>query len=239
MAIVSPFYVVIVPFLFLFTIPIALFASFTSCIAFAVLAFRVALIYIELAVAVIPYYVLGGKTISTPIPRSKSFIDPVTRVRRRKRRSSSSNVSAGSITPVSGDPVYLLSQSTNPNRDFEGVGGWRLDNPSDDDGLWTSINSRLELPADHGRRHHRSLTSGSMPLGRRTNRSSSPEAIMMTSPNTSKARTPPTTLTTSNGYFTSQQLSPRTPKKPPTLMTAVSGSSESSKASSGLNMKRA
>lgn len=50
-------------------------------------------------------------------------------------------------------------------RDFEGVGGWRVPGSDDDDVLWTSMNSRLELPAlpDERKRHHqRSLTSGSM-----------------------------------------------------------------------------
>ena len=52
-------------------------------------------------------------------------------------------------------------------RDFEGIGGWRVPGSDDDDILWTSMNSRLELPAivDNNRkkRHHhqRSLTSGS------------------------------------------------------------------------------
>lgn len=50
-------------------------------------------------------------------------------------------------------------------RDFEGVGGWRVPGSDDDDILWTSMNSRLELPAilDEKKRHHqRSLTSGSI-----------------------------------------------------------------------------
>lgn len=54
-------------------------------------------------------------------------------------------------------------------RDFEGIGGWR--EPSADEEnekQWLNINSRLELPAlppshdERRRRHHRSLTSGSM-----------------------------------------------------------------------------
>ena len=48
-------------------------------------------------------------------------------------------------------------------RDYEGVGGWRPANPNDDlDDGWTSMNSRLELPAapERKKRHRRSLTSG-------------------------------------------------------------------------------
>lgn len=50
-------------------------------------------------------------------------------------------------------------------RDFEGIGGWRVPGSDDDDVLWTSMNSRLELPAivdDRKRHHQRSLTSGSI-----------------------------------------------------------------------------
>lgn len=51
------------------------------------------------------------------------------------------------------------------DRDFEGVGGWRLngkdinDNNNDDD-AWTHINSRLSLPLDHHWRHHHQSPSG-------------------------------------------------------------------------------
>ncbi|RDW79583.1 hypothetical protein BP6252_04221 [Coleophoma cylindrospora] len=237
MAIISPVYAIILPCLFLFTIPVAIFASLTSVLAFAVLAFRVTLIYIELAVAVIPYYLFGDKGPTVPLPRSKSFIDPVTRVRRRKRRSSSSNQSAGTITPTLGDAGFGISQSIGPTRDYEGVGGWRLDNPSDDEGLWTSFHVQLELPADHGRRHRRSQTSGSAPLVRKMNRSSSPEALTMHSPNTSRTRTSPTVMMSNTSYFPTQPLSPRIAKKPPSLNTCTSASSESSR-SSGLNMKK-
>lgn len=79
-----------------------------------------------------------------------------------------------------------------------------MDNPSEEEGLWTKINSRLELPADHGRRHKRSLTSGSLPmlnnmfsgagLGmaevKRGRRDEETPGMAM---NTGRARTPPTT----------------------------------------------
>lgn len=137
-----------------------------------------------------------------------------------------------------------LSQSIGPTRDFEGVGGWRLvdNSTSDDDGLWTNINSRLELPAEHGnigrRHHHRSLTSGSLPR-ERVKRSYSPEIPM----NTSKVRTPPSSL---NGvgteYFPSATAhTSRGLKRDNSGATGVSvnsGSSASSKASSVLQMKQ-
>lgn len=129
------------------------------------------------------------------------------------------------ITPVSSDSVMGLSAG--PTRDYEGVGGWRIDNPSDDDALWTKINSRLELPADHVRRHRRSLTSGESTA--RVPRSYSPEAVM----NTSRARTPPSSAIVGigDGYF--PPISPKASKR----NSSATGSSISSKGS-GLSIKQ-
>lgn len=251
MALLSPAYSLILPFLFLFTIPIALFATLTTIAAFSVLLFRVALVYIELALAVIPYYVLGSRA---AVPRnstiSKYNPTPAPSARRRKRRgSSSSALSAGSITPIAQtDGALGISPSIGLARDYEGVGGWRLGEGSEDeDALWTNINSRLELPAEqHVRRHRRSLTSGSVPAGVGeggkgfgvVGSSGSPEAVM----NTSRSRTPPTgmfgvgvgvCLGEAGGYF------------PPIVgsgagrsLKRTSSSSGSSKGSSMLTMKQ-
>lgn len=56
MAIVNPVYVVVVPFLFLFTIPLAVFAGITTTVAFTVLIFRVVLVYLELVMTLLPSY---------------------------------------------------------------------------------------------------------------------------------------------------------------------------------------
>lgn len=235
MTLLNPVYGIILPFLFIFTIPIALFAALTTFLAFSILLFRVVLIYIELALAVIPYYVLGLTPLpKSSLPRTKSFTSPgtVPSARRRKRRSStSSNLSGGTITPTPGDSSLGLSQSIGPARDFEGVGGWRIGDASDEDELWTKINSRLELPAHHERRHQRSLTSGSAP-GEGKNRSYSPEA------NISKARTPPTYghVFGHEGYFPQVPTSPRL-KRSASGVAGASTSSGSSKGSSVLSMK--
>jgi len=128
----------------------------------------------------------------------------------------------------------VISQGIGFARDYEGVGGWRLDDSgSDDEALWTNMNSRLELPANHGRRHHqRSLTSSSLPLEELKNRS--PEATM----NTSKVRTPLTIVSGlgGDGYFPIMTPSPKIQKKPSS--GSGSGSPVSSKASSVVNMKQ-
>ena len=235
MALLNPLYSLVLPFFFIFTVPFAIFAGITTCLAFCILLLRVVLIYVELAFAVISYYLLG-KTSPNPLPRAHS-LSTVGPLRRKKRRSSaSSSLSAtGTITPVASEVNLGLSQSIGATRDFEGVGGWRLDNPSDDDALWTNINSRLELPAEqHVRRHRRSFTSGSVPGDTRPNRSYSPEAVM----NSSRARTPPTVLVEFgvDGYF-QQPTSPRNLKRTASVITGASGSSGSSKGSSALSIK--
>ena len=134
MALLNPAHVLILPFLFVVTIPIAIFATMTTMFAFSILLLRVILIYIELALAVIPHYLFGAKS-SPGAFRSVNSNMTVASSRRKKRRSSSSSVlSGGSITPVAGSALGL-SQSVGPTRDYEGLGGWRLGPPSDDDAL--------------------------------------------------------------------------------------------------------
>ncbi|KAA8571898.1 hypothetical protein MFRU_076g00110 [Monilinia fructicola] len=243
MKLFSPFYAVILPFLFFFTVPIAIFASITTTFAFCVLCFRVIIVYIELALAVIPYYLCGPRAeIKVVQSKGANYNPPTSPVRRKKRRSSasSSQSATGSITPVpirilkGSESMLGLGQSVGFARDYEGVGGWRFDDSgSDDDALWTNMNSRLELPANHGRRYHqRSLTSNSLPSDE--SKSRSPEAMM----NTSKARTPPSIGLGlgGEGYFPTMTTSPKTKKK--TSSGSASGSPPSSKASSVVNIKQ-
>lgn len=67
---------------------------------------------------------------------------------------------------------FALPISTAPpgQRDFEGLGGWRLDAGPEETVLWTSINSRLELPGaigeySHPPNHQRRATSSGSPMG--------------------------------------------------------------------------
>ena len=47
MTLLNPAYALIVPFLFIFTLPLALFATLTTTLAFSILLFRVTIIYVE------------------------------------------------------------------------------------------------------------------------------------------------------------------------------------------------
>jgi hypothetical protein len=241
MGLLNPVYALIVPFLFIFTIPLAIFAGITTTLAFTVLIFRVLIVYLDLALAVIPQYFIGrrprhlqyvSKSPSMASLRSSPILGPSSSSssRRRRRRPSSASIgSVGTITPVSESGMGLMP-SVGMDRDFEGVGGWRLG----DDEVWTTINSRLELPdRQHNRHHHRSSSGGfagvAMMSGGvlensgllRAGRNRSPETkITAVSPNSSRVRTPTnlpvafTTINSEDGYFP-VMLSPRSMRKPP------------------------
>ncbi|KAI3400662.1 hypothetical protein diail_2374 [Diaporthe ilicicola] len=206
MAILNPVYVLIVPFLFVVTVPLAILAGITTTFAFSVLMFRVAVVYVDIAVNMVPQYLTGRRVypfprgyanalLNTtepssnlpPSPVGSGSSSPVTsrqvaRHHRRRRTSGASLQSVGSITPVddhggaggngnsglfgagSKRNSFMMIPSIGMDRDFEGVGGWRLGggrNPEDDDDdAWTHINSRLELPLDYQRKHHQRSPSG-------------------------------------------------------------------------------
>ncbi|KAK1771333.1 hypothetical protein QBC33DRAFT_149620 [Phialemonium atrogriseum] len=231
MAMLNPVYGLIVPFLCIFTVPLAIFAGITTTFAFSILMFRVALVYLNIAMASIPQYIMGrggyralpatyhsiyghdgsvtpaspagsagsaggrnasSLTLSTPLSMghmASGYRSPKTRERasataintasntsggpagaglgRRSRRpSQGSATSIGSITPInevedgtSGPSGSWLPASSGMDRDFEGVGGWRLDD-ANDDADWANINSRLELPLERTPRHHHRSASG-------------------------------------------------------------------------------
>ena len=126
--------------------------------------------------------------------------------RRRRRPSSTSIVSGGSITPVGAHSRNVsntslgLLPSTGPDRDFEGIGGWRTADDKDDDQVWTTINAKSSEWTPHHYRHHSRTASGGMPTTpgeylMMKSRARSPGQKTdvvgrMTSPNSSRARTP-------------------------------------------------
>ncbi|MCJ1459916.1 hypothetical protein MMC28_010295 [Mycoblastus sanguinarius] len=187
----SILYLVISPVLLLISVPLAIFATFTTTLAFSTLFFRALLVYVELAAAVIQNQFAGQ---ATPKEDTVPFsvIPPIEgkQSRRKSRRSSAGSGSSngGSVTPKipesTGFGIYSGGVAT---RDFEGVGGWRIQGPDDEEELWRPMNTRLELPAMvEGRRrnHHRSRTSGSV---------TSIIPLPMKSPGRSRERTPMST----------------------------------------------
>jgi len=188
----NPLYLLGPPVLIIVSIPLAIFAVFTTSFALSTLLIRVSFVYVELGIALIHswLFVPVSKSYSKPTaPPTPSRSSPR---RQRNRRSSGTSTASSQDLPTirkaprKSDSFASLIGSGEPNRDFEGVGGWRLSGEEEEEAIWVGMNSRLELPAvlpTHQRKHQRSLTGGSQRW------SWSPEAVRM-SPMQSRARTP-------------------------------------------------
>ena len=180
--------IMISPILWTISIPLTIFATFTTSLAFTTLLLRALIVYIELAAALIQNQ-FGSEKTRKESARPSQFALPATGAktgRHKSRRGSTTSCSStGSATPREQRPSSGLGiyGGQGAARDFEGVGGWRIPGPSDDDLPWLNMNSRLELPTvvdGQQRNHHRSRTSGSL--------TSVPPPIK--SPTSSRARTP-------------------------------------------------
>lgn len=216
-------HIITLPLLITFSLPLAFLAFLTTTFAASILLLRLVLVHIELAIYLLPHYLLIALQLpplaSLPVVKSvassrrNSNTPPSSPPRtRRSRRLSSTSISStapalrGSVSAIS-----LPLPQSNPLRDFEGVGGWRLSsNDSDNEGTdpWTRINSRLVLPAESPTRHHRrSLTGGNRPFFL-TNESSYAVDMGMGgssgpwNPNTKRMRTPTHGFTAANSVGT-------------------------------------
>ncbi|KAI0843209.1 hypothetical protein F5Y06DRAFT_257176 [Hypoxylon sp. FL0890] len=217
MAAFNPLQVFIFPFLFFVALPLALCAGVTTILAFMVLFLRLFLVYFDVSLETIRYllvgdaahnrYVASRRTPSASSPvlsESSRPSSPETRQIRRRRRQGSVSISSGTITPVASRDGLAIAPSIGLERDFEGIGGWRIDNAdadadAADEHQWYNLNSRLEIP---DRRHHFRSQSGGAVLsgtnglglymtGANTPAANSTEGVRTyTSPNSSRSRTP-------------------------------------------------
>ncbi|KAL9592949.1 MAG: hypothetical protein Q9219_007703, partial [cf. Caloplaca sp. 3 TL-2023] len=171
-------YVVLYPVLLFITVPLTIFAFLTTVAASSTLLFRVLLVYADLAAVLFKNQFLPPlppRSPSSPTPPIKPHTPNSARhvVRTRSSSSGDSHLLSGSRTPrsaiesSSGLGIYSAGSM---QRDFEGVGGWRIPNLESEDIAWTSMNARLELPPPFAeqqqrrRRHHRrSVTSNGAP----------------------------------------------------------------------------
>ncbi|KAG5994112.1 hypothetical protein E4U52_001421 [Claviceps spartinae] len=227
MALLNPVYAFVIPFLFFVTAPLALLAGITTTLTFGLLMSRVIIMSLDVAFSFIPQSLArftshrryihpqdqmlpATSTNTTPggnedSARASSVYQqqPLLQSRRRRRTSSITSIlsTGGTTTPVGpvGDFGLGLIPSVGPDRDYEGIGGWRVGD--DDDESWTTVNSRMELPEGGFVVHHYRTPSGGgattpgdgAVLMMKTRRRS-PEARAVTrtssSPNSSRARTP-------------------------------------------------
>lgn len=210
------------PVLIAISIPLASFAVITTTLAFSTLLVRVAVVYIELGAVVLHDHISGRPTsnIGLPPPRAAAVGTGSLNGRRKSRRSSAgsgrSEASATSLRLPENDVPGSFS-GLGAHRDFEGVGGWVFGATNEDDELWTSMNSRLELPAAVGerkRKHQRSMTSGSLPvaiLESRFRRVLQSPDFSSNSPIRPRARTPNAPRSSSPvEYFAAQHVSKST-----------------------------
>jgi len=144
-------------------------------------------VYFELGIALLRSWLiaepikLGGRDASSPAQ------SPHPHQRRRSSALSSLPSQEFRRPPMKSDSYVTLLGAGAPDRDYEGVGGWRVEGDEPEEALWIGMNARLELPLPGGgqRMHRRSLTGSSQRW------TWSPEALKM-SPVESRARTPST-----------------------------------------------
>ncbi|KAI5866655.1 hypothetical protein GGS23DRAFT_281357 [Durotheca rogersii] len=220
MAIFNPLQFLIFPFVFLVALPLALCAGVTTMMAFMVLFLRLFLVYLDVGLETLRYVVLGNAAQARSMRTSSSqrtplviapaspepFSPPSSPSTRRHKRRTSGSLSSGSTTSMGGLNGFSLTPGIELERDFEGVGGWRLDNVEVEadaaaDQQWYNLNSRLRIL---DRRHHFRSRSGGVLLSRKpglsphtaealfTTAIPSPEEgrRTYTSANSSRSRTP-------------------------------------------------
>jgi hypothetical protein len=186
----NPLYAVAPLILLVVSIPLAIFATITTTIAVSLLACRVAIVYVQLTIALFGAWIDPRSSKFSPItyptpPTSSPTQTPPARQRSRRSNIASSSSSQETIVPANKGKFVPLLNTTKITRDFEGVGGWRTLGDDDEEALWMGMNSRLHLSADITPRRH-TRTGTSSPSQRR---SWSPETLR-TSPVHSRARTP-------------------------------------------------
>lgn len=180
------------PAFILFSLPLTIFAAITTTLALSTLFLRALFAYAELAVFLAgnQFSLRSSQLIIHSEPSSastsitsSSVEDPLiissdgldrSDSRRSKLSHRSSISSNGPLTPrlvgesnMIGGGIYgRNSAAVFGQRDFEGVGGWSLEDSDDEDRVpWGAMNTRLELPSHvaHERRDSYHCRSGSSP----------------------------------------------------------------------------
>lgn len=179
------------PFVLVVSIPFAAFAALTTYIALGILLIRLVTVYMDLGIALVQSAISPSTSDADavkPALRSPDY-EAATRAARR-------SISTPPRNSVGKRSSFASLVGTGTDRDYEGVGGWRLSENAEDEALWMKMNSRLELPAASSpiMRHKRSSIAGSH-IG-------TPEHGR--SPSTVRVRTPGTA--SPEGYFSMQPM---------------------------------
>lgn len=186
------------PVVLFISIPFAVFAAFTTSLAFGVLFVRLLIVYIDLGIALAHSAISSSRPSKDEAMNLQPTRSPIYEAAKGRRRRSVAGYSTPPRSSVPKTSSFASLVGTGTDRDYEGVGGWRLSADDEEEALWMNLNSRLELPATSSparRNHKRSLTGASQ--------RSSPE--MGRSPSLFRTRTPGTA--SPEGYFSVQPIS--------------------------------
>lgn len=210
----NPLHTIVPLVLLVFSIPLAIFAIFTTSIGVTVLSLRALVVYFQLATAIIAAWLTPASP-KLPVPRytTPPSTKPITPTKTQNRYSSDASSAfkdtfTTSTTPQTlrrkSDSLTALVGTSGITQDFEGVGGWRVTADDEEEALWMGANPRKHRPVEaSSRRHQRSLTGGASPNQRW---SFSPEAFRM-SPVQSRSRTPLRySVDGEHGYFPQQPV---------------------------------
>lgn len=201
-----------VPFFFLLSLPLAVFAILTTTFAFWILLFRASIVYAELFAALIQAYL-------TPTSLLQKDLSPASSTRAdsppSRRTSRSSSLESGVLmwTPTNRRTRSSLALASGlHNRDYEGVGGWRISVDDEEEAAWMGMNRGLELPAAPSRGHRGSWAGSRLPSG-----AASPELL----------RSPVAMRTPNRGMFNGSEMPSQDGyfSMPLTSMTNISRSS--------------
>jgi len=172
----NPVYVFAPLILLSISIPLTIFATITTTIAFFLLFCRVTVVCIEFVVAVVGTWLSPEPPKKLPVQHSPTLSMPAPPAVTRHRQLYSSlgitipsqENAVPSVKPGRLDISNGVLQNTNTSdvpRDYEGVGGWRTPGNKDEEALWMGMNSRLQLPGESPtRRHHRSQSGETSPM---------------------------------------------------------------------------
>lgn len=118
MPVPNPVYGLMVPFLCVVTLPLAIFAGVTTTLAFTVLMFRVMFVYLDIAVSLVPQYLMGRSSSQTP-SHAVIYTPPHSRGRSPKSPGSRDTIigpESGHSTPPQLPMGYLTSVPRSPTR---------------------------------------------------------------------------------------------------------------------------
>jgi hypothetical protein len=194
---INPIHLGIPLLLLIISLPLAIFAVATTVLALLTLCIRVVVVYSDLCIVLLRQLLFRrSKDLVSAPPTPRQYVQqadgkrkvplsraPSVRSRKSSTSQSESPVFENKTRAARSDSYASLLGIGVPNRDYEGVGGWRLvkdvdaDETDSDDERWLNMNSRLELPLgtpipvtgslssatvnSNGKRHNRSLTGSS------------------------------------------------------------------------------